>query len=154
MKQWIQYFGAFLGLWALFQLGIWLGVGEYLKLLPPITYLVILLAGGLRVFLCTVLLGIESLLHYIDRSAYLESFGRYETRLRGYIEAKLANACVVTATILASTQTRPWIFCVYAVAVFVLLGIGDDAFKNQRKFLTLENNQRRLEPSNTGPDAE
>lgn len=129
MKQGLQYIGSFLGLWLLFQGGIWLGGGEYLKFLPPIVYLVMFSAGILRVFAGTVLLGIETLLHYIGRSAYLGSHGHYETRLRGFLEAKLANACVVAASILASTQTRPWIFCVYAVATFVLLGIGDEAFK-------------------------
>ena len=129
MKQGLQYLGSFLGLWLLFQGGLWLGGGEYLKFLPPITYLVMFAMGTLRVFAGTMLLGIEVLLHYVSRSHYLEAYGDYETRLPLLVEAKLSSACLAAASVLAATQTHTCVFCAYLVVAYVLLGIGDEAIK-------------------------
>lgn len=129
MKTGLQYLGSFLGLWLLFQGGIWLGGGEYLKFLPPIAYLVLFAGGILRIFAGTVMLACEAILHYLDKSHYLEARGDYVMRSRTILEATLASACLAAASVLADTQTRSWVFCMYAVAAYVLLGIGDEAIK-------------------------
>ena len=129
MKQVGQYIASFCVLMGLWYVGGFLGVGEYIKLLPPITYLVLFAGGILRVLAGTGILGGEAILHYLDRSHYLEARGDYVMRSRAILEGILASACSAAASVLADTQTRPWVFCVYLVITYLLLGISDDAIK-------------------------
>lgn len=132
MKQCLQFLASFLVLLILSHATLFFGGGEFFKLLPPIAYLVLFAGGLLRVLAGVLLLCLETALHYVDEAQYLEAKGDYAPRCITILEATLASACVAAASVLVSTQTRPWVFCAYLAVTYILLGISADEIQKIR----------------------
>ena len=127
MKQAGQYLAAFFVLWGLYEVVDFLGGGQFLKILP-VCYTAMFFLAGVRAVASAVLNFIYALKFYVDiRSG--EDVKDPMPRWTAHHQCLVANLCLMAASALAETQTRPWAFCAYAVLAYVLLGIGDEAFK-------------------------
>lgn len=127
MKQAGQYLAAFFVLWALYEVVDYLGGGQFLKILP-IGYTAMFILAVIRAVASAVLNFLYALKFYMDiRSG--EDVKDPMPRWTAHHQCLVANLCLMAASALAETQTRPWAFCAYVVLAYVLLDIGNEAFK-------------------------
>lgn len=127
MKQAGQYLAAFFVLWGLYEAVDFLGGGQFLKILP-VCYTSMFFLAGIRAVANLVLIFLHVLGFYVHTHYGLDvkdPMPRWST----LHDCLAANFCLMAASVLAQTQTRPWAFCGYAVLAYILLVIGDEAFK-------------------------
>ena len=133
MKQAGQYLAAFFVLWALYEVVDYLGGGEFLKILPFGSTAMFFLAG-MRAVASAVLIFLYALRSFVCNYYGLDAKDLPPLPQWSTLQDSLvANFCLMAASVLSQTQTRPWAFCAYAVLAYVLLGIGDEAFKKSKE---------------------